>query len=449
MANVIKLRKGLDINLKGKAKERKDVLGIKGEYALAPSSFIGVRPKVVVREGDNVKVGDPLFVNKDFEDVVFTSPVSGTVKEIVRGDRRKVLYVKVLASEVQEYKEFEVKGHSNFSDDELLTLLSSAGLLGYITQLPYGVSTNTSVKPKSIFVSAFRDMPLSADFEFELKGNENEFQTGLTALSRVAKTYLGVGRHQKSEALLGAKDVEVNIFDGPCPAGNASVQVNHLDPVNKGEIVWMVDPMVVIFIGRLLNKGTLDFTRLVAVAGSMINEPSYVETIVGTPLSVILKDRIVKEQHVRIIDGNPLTGVKSCEEGYLGAFSSEVTVIPEGDDNNEMFGWILPRFNQYSANRSYFSWLLGKKEYDLDSRIKGGERHMIMSGEYDKVLPMDIFGEYLIKAIIAEDIDKMEQLGIYEVTPQDFALAEFVDSSKLELQSIVRKGLDMLRKENA
>ena len=428
MANVIKLRKGLDINLKGKAKERKDVLGIKGEYALAPSSFIGVRPKVVVHEGDNVKVGDPLFVNKDFEDVVFTSPVSGTVKEIVRGDRRKVLYVKVLASEALEYKEFEVKGHSNFSDDELLTLLSSAGLLGYITQLPYGISTNTSVKPKSIFVSAFRDMPLSADFEFELKGNENEFQTGLTALSRVAKTYLGVGRHQKSEALLGAKDVEVNVFDGPCPAGNASVQVNHLDPV---------------------NKGTLDFTRLVAVAGSMINEPSYVETIVGTPLSVILKDRIVKEQHVRIIDGNPLTGIKSCEEGYLGAFSSEVTVIPEGDDNNEMFGWILPRFNQYSANRSYFSWLLGKKEYDLDSRIKGGERHMIMSGEYDKVLPMDIFGEYLIKAIIAEDIDKMEQLGIYEVTPQDFALAEFVDSSKLELQSIVRKGLDMLRKENA
>ena len=182
MANVIKLRKGLYINLKGKAKERKDVLEIKGEYALAPSSFIGVRPKVVVREGDNVKVGDPLFVNKDFEDVVFTSPVSGTIKEIVRGDRRKVLYVKVLASEAQEYKEFEVKGHSNFSDDELLTLLSSAGLLGYITQLPYGVSTNTSVKPKSIFVSAFRDMPLSADFEFELKGNEKEFQSGLTAL---------------------------------------------------------------------------------------------------------------------------------------------------------------------------------------------------------------------------------------------------------------------------
>lgn len=449
MANVIKLRKGLDINLKGKAKERKDVLGIKGEYALAPSSFIGVRPKVVVREGDNVKVGDPLFVNKDFEDVVFTSPVSGTIKEIVRGDRRRVLYIKILASEMQEYKEFEVKEHSNFSDDELITLLSSAGLLGYISQLPYGVSTNASVKPKSIFVSAFRDRPLSADFEFELKGNEKEFQSGLTALSRVAKTYLGIGRNQTSEALLYAKDVEVNVFDGPCPAGNASIQVNHLDPVNKGEVVWMVDPMVVIFIGRLLNKGTLDFTRLVAVAGSMINDPSYVETVVGTPLAAILKDRIVKEQHVRIIDGNPLTGLKSSEEGYLGAFSSEVTVIPEGDDNNEMLGWILPRFNQYSANRSYFSWLLGKKEYDLDSRIKGGERHMIMSGEYDKVLPMDIYGEYLIKAIIAEDIDKMEQLGIYEVTPQDFALAEFVDSSKLELQSIVRKGLDMLRKENA
>jgi NADH:ubiquinone oxidoreductase, Na(+)-translocating, A subunit len=292
-------------------------------------------------------------------------------------------------------------------------------------------------------------MPLASDFEVELKGNEKDFQTGLTALSKIQKTYLGVGVRQTASALVDAKDVEINVFDGKCPAGNVGVQVNHVSPVNKGEVVWTVDPAAVIFIGRLFNTGKVDLRRVIAVAGSEVKTPSYVETLVGTSLGAVLEGRLKATEHVRIINGNPLTGRKSMLEDYIGAHTSEVTAIPEGDDNNELLGWILPRVNQYSTSRSYFSWLLRKKEYDLDARVKGGERHMIMSGEYDKVLPMDIYGEYLIKAIIAEDIDKMEQLGIYEVSPEDFAVAEFVDSSKLELQKIVRNGLDMLRKENA
>jgi len=449
MANVIKLRKGLDINLRGRA-DKGTVEPVKSaDCALVPESFGGVVPKVVVREGDSVRAGDALFVDKKHPEVKFASPVSGTVEAIVRGDRRKVLCVKVKADEVQQYVAFGPKDVASLDGEAVKQALLEAGLFGYIQQLPYAVATTPDTAPKAIFVSAFRDMPLASDFEVELKGNEKDFQTGLTALSKIQKTYLGVGVRQTASALVDAKDVEINVFDGKCPAGNVGVQVNHVSPVNKGEVVWTVDPAAVIFIGRLFNTGKVDLRRVIAVAGSEVKTPSYVETLVGTSLGAVLEGRLKATEHVRIINGNPLTGRKSMLEDYIGAHTSEVTAIPEGDDNNELLGWILPRVNQYSTSRSYFSWLLRKKEYDLDARVKGGERHMIMSGEYDKVLPMDIYGEYLIKAIIAEDIDKMEQLGIYEVSPEDFAVAEFVDSSKLELQKIVRNGLDMLRKENA
>ena len=265
----------------------------------------------------------------------------------------------------------------------------------------------------------------------------------------MAKTYLGIGAKQQDiSALNDAKDVEVNVFDGPCPAGNVGVQVNHLLPVNKGDVVWTVDPSVVIFIGRLFSTGHVDLRRQVALVGSKVKTNGVANVLIGKRIGDIVEGKL-EEVHLRIINGNVLTGKPCTFDDYLGTHTSEITVIPEGDDVDELLGWIMPRTNQFSVNRSYFSWLCPKKEYALDARIKGGERHMIMSGEYDSVLPMDIYGEYLIKAIIAGDIDKMEQLGIYEVSPEDFALAEFVDSSKLELQKIVRQGLDMLRKENA
>ena len=449
MANLIKLRKGLDIKLEGAAIETKVEIGKAKEYALQPDDFTGVVPKVVVREGDRVKAGEPLFVDKNCPDVRFASPVSGEVTEVVRGDRRKVLCVKVKADAEQEYAEFGKKDVSALSGDEVKQALLEAGLFGYINQLPYAVATNPTTTPKAIFVSAFRDMPLAGKFEYELQGNEEAFQAGLTALSKMAKTYLGIGLLQVNEVLHKAKDVDVNIFDGRCPTGNVGVQVNHIDPVNKGEVVWTVDPTAVIFFGRLFLTGHVDLTRTVAIAGSEVSNPAYADVLVGTPLKDILDGRLNKQDHVRIINGNPLTGRKDSLDGYLGAHTSEVCAIPEGDDNDEMLGWIMPRTKDFSVNRSYFSWLFPGKKYRLDARVKGGERHMIMSGEYDSVLPMDIFGEYLIKAIITGDIDRQEQLGIYEVSPEDFAVAEFVDSSKLELQKIVREGLNLLRKENA
>ena len=447
MANVIKLRKGLDIHLQGKAEEKFIQLKSNGKYALVPDDFEGVTPKVVVKEGDKVKAGDALFVNKQYPEVKFASPVSGTVSAVVRGERRKVLCVKVDADAQQSYVDFGKKDVAKMDGQQVIDALLEAGIFGYINQLPYAVSTNPSVLPKAIFVSALRDKPLAASFEFEVKGEEADFQTGLTALSKIAKTCLGCGVNSTFE---NYKDVEVTVFDGKCPAGNVGVQVNHLDPVNKGEVVWTIgDPTVVLFIGRLFNTGKVNLTRRVALCGSEVKTPAYVDMLVGEELSTLLSNSYDADKNVRIINGNVLTGKPTTKEGYLGAHTSEVTIIPEGEDADEMLGWILPRFKQFSVNRSYFSWLCGKKQYALDARVKGGERHMIMSGEYDKVLPMDIYGEYLIKAIIAGDIDRQEALGIYEVSPEDFALAEFVDSSKLELQRIVREGLNILRKENS
>ncbi|WP_294720062.1 Na(+)-translocating NADH-quinone reductase subunit A [Prevotella sp.] len=455
MTRVIRLRRGLDINLAGRAEKTIVALKPDGTFALRPDSFEGIKPKVLVKEGDKVKAGEALFINKAYPNVKFSSPVSGTVSLVERGDRRKLLSVRIEADKEQEFIDFGVKDIATLSGEQVVENLLEAGLFGYINQLPYAISTNPETKPKAIFVSALRDMPLAGDFEFELQGQENDFQTGLTALSRIAKTYLGIGSEQN--ITVADNDVEVVKFSGKCPAGNVGVQVNHIDPVNKGEVVWTVDPTAVIFFGRLFNTGKVDLRRTVALAGSEVTSPHYTEMLVGQNIDTLLNGAYDSTKSVRIIMGNPLTGkpvAQNCSEEphhtrFLGAHTSEITIIPEGDKADEFAGWIMPRLGQFSVSRSYFSWLLGrKKEYKLDARIKGGERHIIMSGEYDSVLPMDIYGEYLIKAIITGDIDKQEQLGIYEVSPEDFALAEFVDSSKLELQRIVREGLDVLRKEN-
>ena len=433
----------MDISLAGKAEELLVPAERAHEYALLPSDFIGVKPRPVVKEGDKVKAGDALFVNKDYPEVRFAAPVSGTVTTIERGERRKLLSIRIEADEQQEYRKFAA---SDETREKTIESLLEAGLFGYINQLPYAISTNPQTMPRAIFVSAFRDMPLAGNFEFELRqGNKPDFQRGLTALSKIAKVYLGISIDAKEAILTTAKNVEITGFSGKCPAGNVGVQINHIAPINKGEVVWTVDPTAVIFFGRLFNTGKVDLRRIVAVAGSEVEKTSYRELLVGESIAKAIP---APKEGTRIIMGNPLTGTTATAQSFLGAHTSEITMIPEGNDADELLGWIMPRTKQFSVNRSYFSWLMPKKEYALDARIKGGERHMIMSGEYDRVLPMDIYGEYLVKAIIAKDIDKMEQLGIYEVSPEDFALAEFVDSSKLELQRIVREGLDLVRKEN-
>ena len=392
--------------------------------------------------------GGPLFIDKNNPEVKFVSPVSGVVTSVERGARRKVLNIVVEAAAEQDFEDFGKQDVSKLSGEQIKDLLLESGMFAFIKQRPYDVIANPKVAPKAIFISAFDSSPLAPDFELALKGEELNFQTGLDALAKMAKTYLGVSAAQKSTALTQAKNVETTVFDGPHPAGLVGVQINNVAPIVKGETVWTIDPQAVIFIGRLMNTGHVDMTRTVAIAGSEVLKPAYCKLKVGSLLTNVVAGNVTKDASLRYISGNVLTGKQISANGFLGAFDSLISVIPEGDDVHEMFGWIMPRFGLFSTNRSYFSWLMGKKkEYVIDARIKGGERHMIMSGEYERVLPMDIMPEFLIKAIIAGDIDRMEALGIYEVAPEDFALCEFVDSSKVELQRIVRAGLDMLRAE--
>ncbi len=449
MSNVIKLRKGLDVNLKGKAAKEEFRVRKPSEYALMPGDFVGMRPKVAVKEGDTVKVGDCLFVDKDHPEVRFVSPVSGRVAMVERGERRKVLSVRVEADAEQRYVDFGKRNVDVMSAREVREILLVSGLFGFFRQRPYDVTANPDDTPKAIFVSAFNSMPLAADFEYVLRGREADFQTGLRALAKMAKTYLGVSTGQTAPVLTAAKGVEITFFDGPAPAGNVGVQINHVAPVNKGEVVWTLGAEEVIFVGHLLNTGRLDFTRLVAFAGSEVKKPAYCKMTVGQRLDTLIEGNVTEGRTLRVINGNVMTGVKTSADGFLAAHATEVNVIPEGDDVHEMFGWIMPRLNDYSSSRAYMSWLAPKRQYALDARVKGSERHMIMSGEYDRVFPMDIYPEQLLKAVITGDIDRMEALGIYEVAPEDFALCEFVDSSKLEVQRIVREGLDMLRKEMA
>jgi len=437
----------LNINLKGKPAQ--EIFDVKQPdiYALVPDDFHGVTPKVVVKEQEYVMAGGTLFVDKNHPEVKFVSPVSGVVTCIERGERRKVLSISVAAAAEQDYEEFGKKDVSTMTGEQVKAALLEAGLFSFIIQRPYIVVADPNAKPKGIFVSAFDTNPLAADFEFVLKGQEKDFQTGLDALAKMAKTYLNISVEQKNPALTSAKNVTVTVFDGPNPAGNVGVQINHISPINKGETVWTLRAEDVIFIGRLFNTGRVDLTRTIALTGSEVKKPAYCKLKVGASLTDVFAGRVTEGANLRYINGNVLTGTLVKPNGYLSARATSLTVIPEGDDRHEFLGFIMPRTNQFSASRSYFSWLCGNKEYTLDARIKGGERHMIMSGEYDKVFPMSIFPEYLIKAIIAGDIDRMEALGIYEVAPEDFAVCEFVDSSKLELQRIVRQGLDMLRKE--
>lgn len=448
MANIIKLRKGLDINLKGKAVAEVKKVDEPGFYTLCPDDFTGVSPKMVVKEQEYVMAGGPLFIDKNHPEMKFVSPVSGVVTSVERGARRKIMNITVEAAAEQDFVEYGRKDVASMDGQAVKDALLESGLFAFVRQRPYDVVADPGVAPRAVFVSAFDSSPLAPDFEFVLKGQEDDFQTGLDALAKIAKTYLGVSARQKVPALVQANNVTVTLFDGPHPAGNVGVQINHVAPVNKGETVWTVDPQAVIFIGRLFNTGRVDLTRTVAVTGSEVLEPFYCKLKAGAMLTGVFAGNVTGGKELRYISGNVLTGKQVASNGFLGAFHNQLTVIPEGKNKHEMLGWIMPRPNDFSTSHSYFSWLTGrKKEYVLDARVKGGERHMIMSNEYDRVFPMDILPEYLIKAIIAGDIDRMEALGIYEVAPEDFALCEFVCSSKMELQRIVREGLDMLRKE--
>lgn len=448
MANVIKLKKGLDIQLKGKP-EKVLLTGKHGEsYAIVPDNYNGITPKVVVRPGDKVKAGSVLIIDKTYPEIKFVSPVSGEVTAVNRGEKRKVLSVVVKPDAEIEYEDFGKKNVSALSSEEVKETILNAGLWPCIKQRPYDIIARPAEAPRDIFVSAFYTAPLAPNFDFVIKGQENDFQTGLDALAKLTsgKLYVGI----KKGSTIKVQNAEVYEFEGPHPAGNVGVQINNIKPVNKGEVVWTVRPDDVILIGRLFNTGKADFTRLIALTGSELSKTGYMKALPGCNINSLVDGMLKPTQgHIRIISGDVLTGTKVSKDDFLGFYDTQISTIPEGDEVHEFFGWATLGANKFSAGKTFLSSLLGglKKERIIDARIKGGKRAMIMSNEYDKVFPMDIFPEYLLKAIIAFDIDKMENLGIYEVAPEDFALCEVVDTSKIEIQKIVRNGLDLLYKE--
>jgi Na+-transporting NADH:ubiquinone oxidoreductase subunit A len=446
MTKLIKIKKGLDINLKGKAPETFLDVGKSESYAIVPDDYVGITPKSLVREGDRVKAGTPLMMDKSRPEIKFVSPVSGVVTGVNRGEKRKILSITVKPDGLTEYEAFDIKDLSSCDAEGLKALLLATGMWPYIKQRPYDRMADPQDTPRDIFVTAYHSAPLAPDFDFVVKGQEAALQTGLSALAKLTggKVYLGVG---EGSALREMKEVEIVELSGPHPVGNVGVMINHIKPVNKGEVVWTLQAADVLTIGRMLKEKKVDFTKVIALTGSEFGKRGYAKVIAGCAVSSLVNGNVPQE-HVRLISGNVLTGTKVRPEDFLGAYDCQLTAIPEGDDVDEFVGWALPGFGKFSVSRTYFSWLLGKKkEYVLDARIRGGKRAMIMSNEYDQVFPMDILPEYLLKAIITFDIDKMENLGIYEVAPEDFALCEFVDTSKIEIQKIVRNGLDLLYRE--
>lgn len=446
MVNRIKIKKGLQIPLLGEAEET--LRGtVSSEFVkVCPEDFQGITPKLAVKVDDIVKAGTALFYDKNNPELKFVSPVSGVVTSVNRGEKRRILNITVKADKEIQYEDFGIKNANSLSAEEIKSTLLASGMWAFIKQRPYDVVANPQKAPRDIFVTGFDTAPLAASYDFILKDQEADLQAGFDALSKLTsgKVYLGISPETKNKGLREAKNVVITEFAGSHPAGNVGVHINHLAPVNRGEIVWTLRAIDVAVIGRLLNKGVVDLTRMVALTGSEVKQTGYFKMPIGTELKSIFHQNVTEGISLRYISGNPLTGRKIDADDVLRACDSQITVIPEGDDVHEAFGWASLSTKRYSAGATY---LPSRKKYRLDARLLGGPRAIIVSNEYDKVFPMDIFPEQLIKSIIAFNIDKMEQLGIYEVAPEDFALCEFVDTSKLELQRIVRTGLDLLRKE--
>jgi len=448
MSKVIKIKKGLDINLKGKAEKILSTVDPSQTYSINPPDFQGLVPKLLVKPDNKVKAGTPLFFDKTNPEIFFTSPVSGTVLSVNRGERRRIMEVVIKADKEIEYEKFKKADPAGLTREEITENLLKSGLWPLIIQRPYAVIANPKDVPSAIFVSCFDSSPLAPDYDFILNGEKENFQKGIDILKQLTtgKVHLGVNaKYPVADVFSKTSGVEISSFEGPHPIGNPGIQIHHVDPINKGDIYWVVNPQDVMIIGRFFDSGIVDLSKTVAVTGSEVTKPLYVKTRTGASIGTILKDNL-KEGNHRYISGNVLTGTAVEKDNHLGFYHSQITVIPEGDFY-EFFGWAFPGLKKFSMSKTFLSWLTPNKEYDVNTNLHGGERAFVVSGEYEKVLPMDILPVHLLKASLIEDIDKMEQLGIYEIAEEDLALCEFVCTSKINVQEILRKGLDLMRKE--
>ena len=447
MSKDIRIKKGLDIKLIGGAEKTTKAISLSSVYAVKPENFHGITPKLVAKEGTKVKAGDTLFYSKSDERILFPSPVSGKVVEVIRGARRKVLTVKIAADAKQAYKNFETRDAENMSAEEVKNYLFDAGCWPFIKQRPYDIVANPNQAPKAIFVSAYASAPLAADLDFTLAGKTAELQAAITAVSKLTegKVHISIGANGNSP-LSELNGVEIHKVSGPHPSGNVGTQIAKIDPINKGEVVWVIAPQDLVIIGELLLTGKFNATRTVALTGSKFSKPQYVNAIAGANIADLVADNL-ENDNTRIISGNVLSGVQVKEDGFIGYYDNQITAIPEGDDY-EFFGWNKPIFNKISTSRALtFSWLTPNKKYDLNTNTNGEHRAFVVTGSYENVFPLDIYPMQLLKAFMYKDLDEMEALGGYEIAPEDFALTEFICVSKQPHQQIIREGLDLMREE--
>ena len=444
MSNNLVLKKGLDVPLAGEANPvvmkvvRPDVVAVK------PTDFKGFVPKLLVKEGDPVLAGSPLLCHKQHPAILLTSPVSGTVKGIVRGEKRKLLAVLVEPGKEMKYASFPAGVPD--TADQVKSILLNSGLWPAIVQRPYGVLASLETTPKAIFISSFSTAPLAPDTEFTLKDSLEDIQAAVDALAKFAPVHISVNaKVWSSSPFHKVENAVLHTVEGPHPAGNVGVQISHIAPIMKGEVVWTVDPVLLAAIGRLFRTGKLDLTRKVAVTGPSATHLGYVTCLPGTPVEQLA--HVMPE--VRVVGGDVLTGENLGKDGYLGFFQSQLTLLREGYER-EWFGWAKPfRPKVHSTSWCYFSWLTPGKKYDMDTNLHGGPRAFVQTKCFEDVTPVDIFPIYLIKACLAGDIEKMEKFGIYEVLPEDLALCDYVDPSKNEIQAIIQKGIDLMIKEMA
>lgn len=446
----IKLKRGLDIPFEGAAALTLGSVRRPEVFHIVPDHFAGITPKLDVKVGDQVKAGSPLFHDKVFEELLFTSPVSGKVVDIVRGERRKVMSIDIQADAKIAYEKFDTAG-------DVKSLLLKSGLWALLKQRPYDCIALPNKTPRAIFISSFDTAPVAPNYEFVLKGQLPVLQAGISALAKLAPVFVGLKVGNKAPEFRELKDCTLYEVAGPHPAGNVGVQLNNLAPMAKGETVFTVNIQDLAIIGRLFQKGIVDMQKKVALTGPLAYGRQYYNVLPGMPVSAIFKSNVHDECPCRYIAGNVLSGRQICPESdIISLYDNQFTVLEDGAEKAEFMGWLLPRFKDFNAgctdpakmfDNCITRWLFGPKKYNWDARLKGGRRAIIVSNEYDKVFPMDIYPEYLIKAMIAGNIDRMEALGAYEVAPEDFALCEFVCTSKMPLQAIVREALDNLKKE--
>ncbi len=447
MSKDIKIRKGLNIQLKGEAEKNLSNAPRSRTFALRPSDFHLITPKMVVKEGAKLQAGDTIFYSKDNEAIKFVSPVSGTLTEIERGAKRVIKKLQIEGEQQDSYKDFGTLDPGSASPDAIRELLLSAGCWPFIKQRPYDIIAKPDSEPKAIFISGYSTAPLAASLDFTLQRKESELQAALTALNKLTSGQVHVSVGSSESPLSGMRDVTLHNVKGPHPAGNVGTQIARIDPVNKGEVVWTVAAQDLVIIGELLLTGKFNAERVIALAGSSVKAPKYYKTKIGSEVSTFVYDSGLDEENIRVISGDVLTGTAISPKEHLGFYNNTVSVIPEGDDY-EFFGWTKPVFNKISPSRALtFSWMLPKKKYELNTNTNGEHRAFVVTGNYEEVFPLDIYPLQILKACMVEDLDQMEALGMYEVSPEDFSLTEFVCVSKQPHQQIIRKGLDLMYKE--